>query len=100
MTMLSVSFLIITTPKIVTANTCFEDCSDALTAADEIIEALQKESELRYQYATELEKALNEAESRVDELNRQQDAWYYNPWVVGILGVTVGVLAHEYAGRP
>jgi FtsZ-binding cell division protein ZapB len=78
---------------------CVTSCKEALSVADQVIEALKDENTKLDDTNQILKTRVQDLSSSNEQLVKQANAWYRDPKIVGTLGLLVGTFAGVWASH-
>lgn len=74
---------------------CQSDCKKALDSADKVIADLHKQIDLEELRSTAQAEMIANLNVALNDKNQALEAWYRNPFIVGLLGFAAGVVTIE-----
>lgn len=82
-----------------TIEECVQSCTEALNAADELIDNLRHEVRINQSLNSLKNEEIDLLKVRVSQSEAELDKWYRNPLIMTAIGIIIGGIAVGAAGR-
>ena len=91
------SLNLIASPAVASCEEVLDSCNTAVEKCKDTVDAKNETIRLCNLMVTDAVGEVGRLNGVVADRNEQLDAWYRNPWIVGILGFAAGVVVIEVA---